>query len=487
MLFNSFTFLIFLVLTLAAYNGLPRWTHRKVLLLTASYIFYAAWNPPFVILLWISTTVDWYCAGRMPAATAVQKRWLLLLSLSCNLGLLGFFKYATFFAESFATVASLAGLEYAPAKWSIVLPVGISFYTFQSMSYTLDVYRGKLEPGKSFLDFALYVTFFPQLVAGPIVRAREFLPQCVERRSVSMNQIGWGFSLLTLGVFQKAIADGFLAPVADEVFAMSSVPMFMSAWVGTLAFAGQIYCDFAGYSISAIGVAMCFGFALPDNFHAPYAARGFSDFWRRWHISLSTWLRDYLYIPLGGSRHGVARTMASLMLTMLLGGLWHGASWTFVVWGGLHGTLLVLERVVKQTSFAKHSVWETTVARLWLQLATFAAICVTWVFFRSADFDTASRVITGMVGGGDSGGGAIGGGAIGGGASANTNLTSFAHFQVIAPIAGLLLWQTAMRDKTLEWAAERVPTWCLALWLTFMLTAISLMPGDDRAFLYFQF
>ena len=272
----------------------------------------------------------------------------LVVSLSVNLGLLGFFKYGTFLLDNFITFSELLGIPFTPAKPDIILPVGISFYTFQTLSYTLDIYFRKSRPWSSFLDYALFVTFFPQLVAGPIVRSSEFLPQCLTPRRATLERFSWGLILLVSGLFQKiVVADGLLAPIVEKVYDTGMVPDTLSAWCGTLAFSGQIFCDFAGYSSCAIGVAMCLGFKIPDNFRSPYAAIGFSDFWGRWHISLSSWLRDYLYIPLGGNRKGAAGTYINLMLTMLIGGLWHGASWTFVFWGGLHGLYLAVERMFR--------------------------------------------------------------------------------------------------------------------------------------------
>ena len=240
------------------------------------------------------------------------------------------------------------GITWVAPEWDIVLPVGISFYTFVTLSYTLDVYLGRLKPIDSFLNYALFVTYFPHLVAGPIVRPTQLVPQFETPKQATRDQMLWGLGLMVLGLFEKVVvADAGLANVADRVFSAEGPIGFADAWLGTLAFSGQIFCDFAGYSTIAVGVSLCLGFALPDNFRMPYAAIGFSDFWRRWHISLSTWLRDYLYIPLGGNRGSEVRTYVNLMLTMLLGGLWHGANWTFVVWGGLHGLYLAAERWIR--------------------------------------------------------------------------------------------------------------------------------------------
>ncbi len=343
------------------------WRTKKSNLLIASYLFYAAWSPPFVILLWISTLVDWQVAKRLYVEERQSRRRLLLwISIAVNLGMLGYFKYGGFLMENFEALMAAIGVAYQAPEWNIVLPVGISFYTFQTMAYSLDVYMRRAAPAKSMLDFALFVTFFPQLVAGPIVRPTQLIPQFRLPRVATAQQLGWGLGLMTLGLFNKiVIADGMLSKAADTVFGAAGMLHPLDAWLGTLAFSGQIFCDFAGYSTTAIGAALCLGFSLPDNFRFPYAAVGFSDFWRRWHISLSAWLRDYLYIPLGGNRKGNLRTYANLLTTMLLGGLWHGAAWTFVVWGGLHGAFLAAERWLK-ARFGRGAVWKRWGPRLFL-------------------------------------------------------------------------------------------------------------------------
>jgi D-alanyl-lipoteichoic acid acyltransferase DltB (MBOAT superfamily) len=348
MVFNSVTFLIFFAVMLLVYRLTPTWLWRKRLLLGASYYFYSAFNIAFVPVLLFTTVVDWLLTRRMVATPSQgRRRAFLILSLLSNLGLLGFFKYGDFLQHNAAALLDLVGISYQPLAWSIVLPAGISFYTFQSLSYTIDIYRRTCRPAKTFLDFALFVSFFPQLVAGPIVRAKDFLPQLETPHQASRDQFTWGLLLLIFGLFQKVVlADALLAPVVVATYDIHASLSTLDAWTGTLAFTGQIFFDFAGYSTCAIGAAMCFGFALPDNFRHPYAAAGFSDFWQRWHISLSSWLRDYLYIPLGGNRKGRPRTYANLFMTMLLGGIWHGADWRFVIWGGLHALFLCLERAI---------------------------------------------------------------------------------------------------------------------------------------------
>ncbi len=270
----------------------------------------------------------------------------MITSVTSNLSMLGFFKYGNFLLANFQWLLARAGIAYAPPHLDIFLPIGISFYTFHSLSYTLDVYRRVCQPTKSLRDFTLAVSFFPQLVAGPIVRAADFLPQLVAAPVLRRGQFYWGLLLMTLGLFEKIVlADTMLADTADTIFGYGGSLQSVDAWSGVLAFAGQIFFDFSGYSTCAIGAALCLGFHLKDNFRFPYAAVGFSDFWRRWHISLSTFLRDFLYIPLGGNRSGPARAAINLMIVMFIGGLWHGAAWTFVVWGLIHGVLLVLERL----------------------------------------------------------------------------------------------------------------------------------------------
>jgi alginate O-acetyltransferase complex protein AlgI len=280
----------------------------------------------------------------------------------------------------------------------LLLPLGISFYTFETVSYLIDVYRKRIEPSRSFLDYAHFLTFFPHLVAGPIVRAADFLPQCVKERKPSMDDFGWGFFLMLLGLTEKIIfADRILAPVADRIYSTSAAVSIGDAWLGTVAFAGQIFFDFAGYSTCGIGAALCLGFRLTRNFRFPYAAIGFSDFWRRWHISLSTWLRDYLYIPMGGNRDSCFAESRNLMVTMLLGGLWHGASWRFVIWGGLHGTFLLAERGVRSV-FAGTRISSTLPARFIAAAVTFGLVVVTWAYFRAADLASANRIVLAMLG-----------------------------------------------------------------------------------------
>ncbi|MBX3463268.1 MAG: MBOAT family protein [Planctomycetes bacterium] len=390
MQFHSFTFFAFLAVVLGLHYALPR-AARRHLLLVASYVFYGAWDWRFLLLIALSTAIDFVAALRIEAARepATRRRWLVL-SLLLNLGVLGFFKYTNFFLASFC---ALTGAD--PTQWllPIVLPVGISFFTFQSMSYTIDVYRRQIAARRSLVDFALFVAFFPQLVAGPIVKAIEFFPGYDRWRAPGDADLQRAAMLVLVGLVQKSVLADNLAPVVDGYFGDQWQPGWLAAATATTAFGLQIYFDFAGYSNIAIGVALLFGYRFPVNFRTPYLAGSVAEFWNRWHISLSTWLRDYLYIPLGGNRGGVSRTQRNLMLTMLLGGLWHGASWNFVLWGGLHGLYLAAHRA--------HRFWlhprlgPRVVASLPYRAAawllTLAAVGFAWVFFRCVRLDDGLR------------------------------------------------------------------------------------------------
>ena len=470
MAFNSLTFVLFFLAVMGLYYATSNWGTRKGILLISSYLFYASWNPIFIILLWLSTVVDWIAAKKISCSEKVSKRLWLLLSLSTNLGILAYFKYGHFILDNFVLFVQQFGILYAPPSMSIVLPMGISFYTFQTLSYTIDIYRGKTAPAESFLDYALYVSFFPQLVAGPIVRATYFIPQCKTPKATTANQFGWGCIMITIGLFQKNLmADKLFAPVADQVFAAATPASFMAAWVGTFAFAGQIFCDFSGYSNCAIGAALCLGFAIPDNFRFPYAAIGFSDFWKRWHISLSSWLRDYLYIPLGGSRHGSFARGRNLIFTMLLGGLWHGASWTFVAWGALHGFFLILEILLVNT-FGYQRIWRSAIVQGFLGLVTFIAVCFAWVFFRATDFPSAFSLLSAMLF-----------------PSTTSGPLSSKGVAALIGILALVAVHWHFRNTNLEEFAQKIPQWAISMGVGVMLFLIFTIHGSNRGFIYFQF
>jgi D-alanyl-lipoteichoic acid acyltransferase DltB (MBOAT superfamily) len=473
MIFNSLTFVLFFAVVLLLHNLPFPWRVKKFNLLLASYVFYGAWNPPFVALLWISTVLDWYCARFLYRESRPARRRLWLgLSLAGNLGMLGYFKYGEFLLQNWTALVARVGIHYVPPEWDIVLPVGISFYTFQTMAYTLDVYLRRARPATSFLDYALFVTFFPQLVAGPIVRPTDLVPQFAEPRQPSAPQFLWGLALMTLGLFQKTvIADGALSPAADAVYGFKQAPRPLDAWLGTLAFSGQIFSDFAGYSTTAIGCSLCLGFSLTDNFRYPYAAIGFSDFWRRWHISLSTWLRDYLYIPLGGNQRGRGRTYINLMITMLLGGLWHGASWTFVTWGGLHGLYLAVERWLKER-FYYLKLHERTAFKIAAAVLTYALVNVTWVFFRADSFPVAWRMLRSMVGAN---------------AGMKAVLPTVHIVQTVAVIGAILVAHWTMRERRLEAVVARMPWWLIGAVWGAMAFLIIITQDEGHAFIYFQF
>ncbi len=471
MLFNSFSFIVFFIIVLALYySKIFSWTNKKRMLLLASYIFYGMWNPPLVILLWISTMVDWTAANKLAVEENQRKRKMwLLLSMFVNLGFLSFFKYGDFFLANFTSIVNSVGIDFHPQKMDIILPMGISFYTFQTMSYTIDMYQRKIKPARTFLDFALYVTFFPQLVAGPIVRAKDLITQFYEPKKATIKQFFWGMFLLTIGLFQKVVlADTLLSGTADAVFGSGKIINFWDAWSGTLAFSGQIFFDFAGYSTCAIGIALMLGIILPDNFRYPYASLGFSDLWDRWHISLSSWLRDYLYIPLGGNRHGITRMYVALMLTMLLGGLWHGAAWTFIVWGGLHGFYLILEKLQKQYLPFKITAWNG----MFLAFTTFTCVNITWVFFRAREFETAWNMIKSMLFL-NSGGEKI--------------LDLFDIIKVLTVVSILFICHWIMRNTSMKEVSEKTPVWVLGVAWSIMIILMSIAQGNSEQFIYFQF
>src|ERR1700747_1736139 len=469
MLFNSLTFVVFFAIVVTLYWSLQGWELRKNLLVVASYIFYGAWNPPFAALLFSTTCMDFWLGRRIAKAQGShrKRRWLVA-SVCMNLTMRGVFKYGNFLLQNFQWLLARVGIIYQPPHLDILLPVGISFYTFHSLSYTLDIYRGVLQPTKSLRDFILAVSFFPQLVAGPIVRAGDFLPQLLHPPRLKNGQFLWGLALMTLGLFQKIVlADTMLSGSADRVFTYPGPLVTIGSWAGVVAFAGQIFFDFAGYSICAIGAALTLGFHLKDNFRFPYAAIGFSDFWRRWHISLSTFLRDYLYIPLGGNQVAPFRAALNLVIVMFLGGLWHGAAWTFVVWGLLHGSYLVIERVIG--FFFEDKPWASSpFIRAAAGFATYGAVCIAWVFFRASDFTIASRMLSGMFGGHPNG---------------DMILTTRELLQIAIVTAGVIGMHWTMRDESFETAVVRLPAWAIAAVGSFMAFAIIFTQGTSNAFI----
>ncbi|MCC7407270.1 MAG: MBOAT family protein [Phycisphaeraceae bacterium] len=474
MLFNTWEFGFFFLVVFLLYHLLGM-RGQNVLLLMASYIFYGAWDWRFLSLLWISTVVDYTVALFMPSASPRRRKLLLLVSLFSNLGILGFFKYFNFFVDSAVVLLESVGFEAHMPVLSIVLPVGISFYTFQTMAYTIDVYRGRMEPTRDPLVFGLYVAFFPQLVAGPIERAQHLIPQFTRPRLADAHMLASGALLILIGLVRKVAIADVVAGEVDAVFANPgalSAPMLVR---GVFLFALQIYGDFAGYSDIARGTSRMLGVELMENFNHPYFSTNITVFWRRWHISLSTWLRDYLYIPLGGNRGPTWFVYRNLMLTMLLGGLWHGAAWTFVVWGGIHGLALVIHKLYLRDKkcpdvprLESAGDWGRA-AIAWL--ITFPIVLLTWVFFRATNLGNAFDVLRGIL--------------------TLRDITAISPRDLVLPMGmtALLLFidipQFLRRDHTvmLSWP------WVVRglVYTGMILLLILIRVEDDVPFIYFQF
>ncbi|SCA62502.1 Probable alginate O-acetylase AlgI [Chlamydiales bacterium SCGC AG-110-P3] len=386
MIFTSSTFSFFLLIVFILYWSVPRRSVQNVMLLIASYLFYGWVHPWFCGLIALSTVIDYGCALGMEQQPRCRKRWLWL-SLSTNIGMLGGFKYFNFFADNVQLAFATIGIEAAPRVLDVVLPVGISFYTFQTLSYTIDVYRGQLHARRNFVDFALFVAFFPQLVAGPIERASHFLPQVERDRYWNTRRIFSAVPLILTGYLKKLVVADNVSVIVDRIFLLEQPPLFLLA-VGSFGFAIQIFADFSAYTDIARACARLLGFELMENFRAPYLAISPSDFWRRWHISFSSWIRDYVYIPLGGSKSESAWKAAwILMVTMALSGLWHGAAWNFVVWGMFHGLLLTLYHAVgcggrwyPASTLGRLSAWLTMQLLIVFGWALFRAPTLGWIF-----------------------------------------------------------------------------------------------------------
>ncbi|MEO1404079.1 MAG: MBOAT family O-acyltransferase [Cyanobacteria bacterium J06635_1] len=467
MVFTEFRFLLFFAIIFAVYWLLPRNGWRKGFLLLASYTFYGFWDWRFLSLLLGTTLIDYFVSHQIAKTTIPEnKRNWLLVSLITNLGVLGFFKYFNFFAASAVGFFNLVGLPVNSVTLNVVLPVGISFFVFQTLSYTIDVYRGNLEPERNLLNLALFIAFFPQLVAGPIVRAVDFLPQLTSVRVFGQVDVRASLLLFIIGFFKKACVSDNFASLVDTYFSAPESFNAVSAWIGVLAYAVQIYCDFSGYSDMAIAVAGLLGYELCLNFDAPYFASSITAFWRRWHISLSTWLKDYLYIPLGGNRGG--KTYRNLMLTMLLGGLWHGAAWTFVIWGGMHGGALIAHREWAKR-FKPTSPWLTKTMGLWGAALTFYWVCFTWIFFRADSFANAMTVVKSFV-------------LLQSPGAQQLNLAFFGVFAALAVLHWIFAnprWQTGLMQ---------LPDQLFAVGYGFAIAALlTIMPTSYSPFIYFQF
>ena len=472
MIFTSFEFIAFFVLLLILRSLMTNFTAEKWLLLIASWLFYMSWNPPFVLLLIFTSTLDFF-AGRWMEKSASQRtrRLLLTSSLIANLGVLAYFKYTNFFLETWHGLLGSFGITFDPVLLNIILPAGISFFTFQSMSYTIDVYRRAIPACRSLRDFLLFVAFFPQLLAGPIVRAAELLPQLLERRRASGRDLESGLALFALGAIKKLVVSDQIAGHVDLIFTHPGNYDALSLLFGAIGFGLQIYCDFSGYSDMAIGCARMMGYEFPINFRMPYSSTSVTEFWRRWHISLSTWLRDYLYISLGGNRRGPTRTHINLMLTMLLGGLWHGASWNFVIWGGLHGLGLILHKtwrsmlgkhvaILDSSRFASFAGW----------LFTMSLVLTGWIFFRAYGLHDATAMLTRILTWDTSG----------------IRLLSPQIFMSLAIVAGAHLSVSKDSNWTV-WIVERsMPVRAIA-YTVLLMTILCLGARESAPFIYFQF
>ncbi|MEQ8764498.1 MAG: MBOAT family protein [Planctomycetota bacterium] len=405
MAFNSIAFGLFLTVVFFVSWSLRRGGRAWLLfLLGASYVFYGSWNEKYLLLIVFSTALDYWVGRRihLEEREGRRKAWLTL-SIAGNLGMLGTFKYYDFFASSLVELAGGFGVSLSLPLLNVLLPVGISFYTFQTLSYTIDIYRRKLEPAESFLELALFVAFFPQLVAGPIVRAKQFLPQFHNPQDITPERLGTGLGLILKGLFKKVVIADFLgAMVVDPVFAAPGDYGAADTWLSIYCYALQLYGDFSGYTDIARGSARLLGFELPENFVAPYASRNLQDFWQRWHITLSTWLRDYLYIPLGGSRLGPVRTYVNLAMVAVVAGLWHGARWSLVTWGAMHGIGLAATRLFQRWRESRRGELPEPrgLQALVFRVLTFHYVAASMILFRGGNWDTIGAIFRGLVSGG---------------------------------------------------------------------------------------
>ncbi len=468
MVFSSYLFLFFfLPLALAVYYLSPKKLKHLTLTLV-SYIFYGWANPWFMLLMLFTTTVD-YTDGRLMAKFPRQKRLFLIVSVVVDLAVLGFFKYFNFGVENYNALMAGMGIpewQYA-GFFRVILPLGISFYTFQSMSYVIDLYRGDAKVVTSWIDYACFVSMFPQLVAGPIIRFQDVADQLVER-TYSWEKFARGVAFFMFGMGKKILLANPCGKIADVCF--STVDLHSGdAWYGITAYAFQIYYDFSGYSDMAIGLGLMLGFVFAKNFDSPYKSQSITEFWRRWHLSLSTWLRDYLYIPLGGNRKGKIRTYVNLTLVMLLGGLWHGASWNFLIWGGIHGGYLAFERAL-----GKESIYHR-MPKIIQVLLTFFVVLIAWVFFRADTLPDAWRYLSSMFVGCST---ADGGGAVVGGVIYSP------YYLVNFILAGIAVWCLPS-----TWDFTRKLTWpkIIWAWIVFLLALIALTTQSYNPFIYFIF
>ncbi len=472
MLFNSIEFVVFLPIVFAIYwvIGSERIKSQNFFLLISSYVFYGWWDYRFLALIAFSSVVDYVVGQKLHSTTktSIRKIWLGV-SLSVNLGLLGFFKYYNFFIENFIEAFRFFGQPPEMSTLSIILPVGISFYTFQTLSYTLDIYRKQLEPTRNFIGFLAYVSFFPQLVAGPIERATKLLPQFFQKRKFSYDQGRDGMRQILWGLFKKVVVADTCAIFANDIFNNYGEYGSATLLIGALCFTFQIYGDFSGYSDIAIGTAKLFGFNLMTNFRYPYFSRDIAEFWRRWHISLSSWFRDYVYIPLGGSNGTVRRTVINVFIIFIVSGFWHGANWTFIVWGGLNALyfvpLFLLKRNRKNLDHVEKFLpgWRN----FFNILLTFSLTVLAWIFFRAENVAHAFDYLIGIF--------SFKGGSWHGG-------------DYLPLAAVMLVWEWAMRKSAFGLDFDsNVPRWLRWLLYSTIVWLILFFFGEEQAFIYFQF
>lgn len=487
MLFNSLPFLFFFVLTTLLYFLLPH-RARWVLLLAASCYFYMAFVPVYILILLFTIVVDYAAGLLIEKAAGARRRFFLILSLCSNIGFLAFFKYYGFFNANLATAADFLGLDYALPALKIILPIGLSFHTFQAMAYTVEVYRGRQQAERHLGIFALYVLFYPQLVAGPIERPQHLIHQLREKHAWDWEGAAEGLRRMAWGFFKKVVIADRLAFFVKPVFAAPADHGGLTLWIALHFFAFQIYCDFSGYSDIAIGAARVLGIRLMENFRTPYFSRSLSEFWTRWHISLSTWFRDYLYIPLGGSRVPGWRWVVNISIVFLISGLWHGASWTFVFWGALHGFYLVTEKWITGKKWGEEDLGAVrgfSILPFLRVLATYHVVLLSWVFFRAGSFSQAWLYLTRMFG------------TVG-----HKPLEQFLHFLnttegvspfefglSLAVLAILIAHDLRLHERLFEAAPRPLTVYARPLGYAFLVVALALLGvfDDGSQFIYFQF
>lgn len=474
MIFTSFEFVLFFCFFAGIRSCLKNLATEKWFMLVASYLFYMSWSIPCGGLILLTSMIDFLVGLRLgKTSDPFQRKALLVSSLVANLGVLAYFKYTNFLLNTAGWGLGILGFHTQFPHLEILLPAGISFFTFQSMSYTIDVYRRQIQPCQNCRDFLLFVAFFPQLLAGPIVRAADFLPQLLKRLRPSASDIESGLALFALGAVKKLVISDQLAPHVEAIFSHPESFDSLTLLLGLLGYSVQIYCDFSGYSDMAVASARLLGYRFPDNFQMPYASANITEFWRRWHMSLSTWLRDYLYIPLGGNRVGRGRTYFNLMVTMLLGGLWHGASWNFVLWGAIHGLALAVHKLwrerlgdgIAQATAPGRILWKATSHTL-----TLATVFLGWIFFRSQSFAGAADYIVGMA------------------TRFNTG-TRLISPHILAGVTAVAVLHLLI-DRRRDWAAElpgRSVVYRFAAY-TLLIALITILGSTDASpFIYFQF